>query len=472
MEHMCFMDKLHFQKFPKGALVNRATTDVERIGEAFLQGIADIITDVLVIVSILLYIFYHGWVWGMITLSFLPVFYFIINYFRKGLKVIFRRTTSLNSKISARISECFSMLNEIKNFNLSSFQFKKFSYDNQRLYLFNVRMVYYESLVFSIFDALLGVIIALFFFYLSSSFVSHWNFGFIVAYMLLIRRIFEPIKELSGKITTIQGALGSLDKLRKIFSMPRRYEGGQESFSKGDIKFSSVVFSYDKNLNVLNKLSFFIPENSSVALVGSTGSGKTTIINLILRHYLSDKGQILIGGRKIEDIKKSELEQFISVIDQFPTFLEGSLLFNLRFRNTKLPVKFIDEVCKKLGLYHFIHSFSQGYDTKIESSGRNLSSGEKQLLAIIRAFIHPSKIIILDEASAHIDTKTETLIQIAISKLIKEKTTIIIAHRLSTIKKSDTILVLNKGKIESKGTHEELIKGNNIYKEMFQSQKL
>ena len=320
IKHICFMKKLDFEKYAKGTLVNRVTTDIEQIGETFLQGVADIIIDFFSIFAILVYIFFHGWQWGLITLLFLPIFLFTINYFQKALKVIFRRKTFLSSKLSARINESFSMLEEINSFNLSSFQSKKFSHDNKRLRLFSERMVYYESILYSIFDAVLGIIIALFFLFISSSLINQWNLGFVVAYIILVKKIFEPIKELSGKVATIQGALGSLDKLKKLFVHKPYIDKGVKDIKKLDIEFKKVHFSYEEGKKVLEDLSFTIKEHSSTAIVGQTGSGKTTIANLLLRYYRADKGDILIGGIPIEDIKKTSIEKNINIVNQFSFF--------------------------------------------------------------------------------------------------------------------------------------------------------
>ena len=421
LQHICHMRKENFQSIAKGTLIARVSSDVERIGEAFLQGLADMITDFITIIVILVYIFYYDVTWGLVTLLFMPLIYITINRFRRGLKLIFRRITTLNGEMSAHINSSFTMLNEIKSFHLEDFYIKKFSSKNKKFRLFSTRLVYYESLLYSIFDALLGFIIGIFFIFISYRLTGNFSLGFLASYIILLQRLLEPIRELSGRIAVIQGALGSLDKIKKIFSYPLRPTNGEEQPQRNDIVFDNVFFGYSTTNDVLKNISFHIKENDFCAIVGPTGTGKSTIIELLLNNYFPQKGKILIGGKNIKECSKEFLKKNIALVEQNPYFFHGSLYNNLIIGNKSLTKKDIDQVCKEAGFYDFIHNFPNTYNFIIEENANNLSEGEKQILAIIRALLRNSNIIIFDEASANIDTKSEKIIQDNLEKIIAKK---------------------------------------------------
>ena len=473
--HISHLHRADFEKKPLGVFVSRATSDVEAIGETFIQGITYILHDCLTIIFILIYIFQNdtnlGWI-SSIILAFIIIF---VDLFRRKLRPLFDRIRTLNGKLSARINEAFSMLSEIKSFNLESKQASGFKHDNEEFKASSIKTVNLDSLVYSLLDSLLYISIGatlLFVYYIiNHSGGSQITVGLFAAYSLLLQRLFDPIKEMSGRLAILQSAVSALTKSNDVLSTPTVHDEGNEKIVDNTVILDNLRFSYLPGEDVLRGLILAITRSQSLALVGPTGSGKTTLIKLLTRQYKVDEGSIRFGQTPINKVPYSELQKHIVMVPQEPAIFHDSLLFNITLGRPEISREQVIAVCQKIGIEKFIKQLSDGYDTKLKESGSNLSTGQRQLVALARAMCSPAELLIFDEATANIDTETESLIQEAMDKVMEEKTTILIAHRLSTIQHVNKIVVLKDGEIIEQGSHNDLLKQDGFYAQLHSSQK-
>jgi len=291
--------------------------------------------------------------------------------------------------------------------------------------------------------------------------------GLMVVYIPALQQLFEPVKEMGSRFAVLQSALAALNKISTSLSIPLPADKGSAEVSERNIRFDKVNFSYLEGEPVLINLSINIPLGHSLAVVGPTGSGKSTLIRLLSRQYDVDEGQILFGNTPIKDITRKSLKENIVLVPQDPAIFHNSIRFNITLNRPEVTEEKMIEICKKIDAHEFISSMPEGYDSTLEEAGSNLSTGQRQLIALARALASPAEILIFDEATANIDTKTELQIQKAMDFAMSTKTSIIIAHRLSTIKNAEKIIVLQNGNIIDEGNHQDLISREGLYKNMY-----
>ena len=472
----------YFDNTPTGRIITRVVSDIEAIGAMFSQGILSIFGDIFKIIIIVIWMFFSNWKLAFISLSFFPVLIFSTIVFQKLMKKTFENIRSSISKLNVFVYEHIIGMHIVKIFNQERLESQKFKKINQDYKNNNLDSVLYFSIflpIIDIFSAIsMGLIVwfgGTMIFFEINNFQSTINtsLGQLISFILLVNMLFRPLRSMADKFNVLQmGTVASSRVFELVYSNSKleKTKGKKDmKIYSQDILFKNVHFSYKENEVVLNDINLKIDSGKTLAIVGSTGSGKTTLINLITRFYNLEEGEILIGEKSINDLDISILRRNIGLILQ-DTFLFSDTIFkNLTFFTKKTKVE-INAILKEMGLFDFINSFPKGLDYQIGEGGAFLSMGQKQLISFIRAYISFSPIIIFDEATSSLDSETERLIKKSIKILIKNKTSIIIAHRLSTIKNADKIIFLKDGKIMEEGNHEELINLKGYYWKYYKTQ--
>lgn len=470
--HISHFGKKDYDAKPLGVHLSRATSDVENIGETFLQGITYILSDSMVIIAVYAYIFYENVTFGFITLILVPIIAFTINWFRLKLRSLYDNIRTLNGKLSAQLNEAFSMLYEINTFNLQKSFTSDFKQNNHSYRDQSVKAISLDALIYSLLDGMLYITIGALFillFFLPNV-REAVTIGFIIAYIQLLQQLFDPVKEMGSRFAVLQSALAALGKISNSVSVPLPEDKGNEKIKKHDIKLNNISFEYIEGEPVINNLNIDIPKSHSMAIVGPTGSGKSTLIRLITRQYEVKNGEILIGNTPLKEISRNSIKENIVLVPQDPAIFHNTIRFNITLNRPEVTEEQMIEICKKIDAHDFICSMENGYDSMLQETGSNLSTGQRQLIALARALASPAEILIFDEATANIDTTTELQIQKAMDFAMSTKTSIIIAHRLSTIKNVEKIIVLQKGEIVDQGSHKELISRKGLYKSMYELQ--
>ena len=472
----------YFDNTPTGRIITRVVSDIEAIGAMFSQGILSIFGDIFKIIIIVIWMFFSNWKLAFISLSFFPVLIFSTIVFQKLMKKTFENIRSSISKLNVFVYEHIIGMHIVKIFNQERLESQKFKKINQDYKNNNLDSVLYFSIflpIIDIFSAIsMGLIVwfgGTMIFFEINNFQSTINtsLGQLISFILLVNMLFRPLRSMADKFNVLQmGTVASSRVFELVYSNSKleKTKGKKDmKIYSQDILFKNVHFSYKENEVVLNDINLKIDSGKTLAIVGPTGSGKTTLINLITRFYNLEEGEILIGEKSINDLDISILRRNIGLILQ-DTFLFSDTIFkNLTFFTKKTKVE-INAILKEMGLFDFINSFPKGLDYQIGEGGAFLSMGQKQLISFIRAYISFSPIIIFDEATSSLDSETERLIKKSIKILIKNKTSIIIAHRLSTIKNADKIIFLKDGKIMEEGNHEELINLKGYYWKYYKTQ--
>ena len=471
----------YFDNTPIGKVITRVISDIEAVGLMFSQGILSIFGDLFKILIIVTWMFFSNWKLAIVSLSFFPFLIFSTIIFQKFMKKTFERIRAEISKLNVFVYEHILGIHIVKIFNQQKNEQEKFININKDYTNYNIKSVLYFSIflpVIDIFSAIsMGLIVWYggFMIFSNSSDFSHFNtsLGQLISFILLVNMLFRPLRSMADKFNTLQMGTVAFTRVFNLIKSNNKLEkeigDKNELFYSQHIKFNKVSFSYKKDELVLNNINLQIDSGKSLAIVGPTGSGKTTLINLITRFYELKHGDIFIGDANIKNLDISILRKNIGLILQ-DTFLFSDTIFkNITFF-TKKTKKEINFILDKMGLLDFINSFPNGLDYNIGEGGIYLSNGQKQLISFIRTYISFSPIIIFDEATSSLDSETEELIKKSIRLLIKNKTSIIIAHRLSTIKNVDKIIFLKDGEITEQGTHDELILKKGFYWKYYKTQ--
>jgi ATP-binding cassette subfamily B protein len=469
----------YFDKTPVGSLVTRVVSDVESISEVFSAGLMEIFGDLLSLIAILGFMFWVDWRLSLLTLIPIPILIFATRIFAKAMKKSFQSERTQVSRLNTFVQEHLMGMSLIQLFAHEEKEALAFKSINEKHRDAHISAVWANSIFFPVVELLSS---------LSIAFLLVWGammvegksqqqltqlYGEIIAFTLWINQLYRPIRQLADKFNIFQRGVVRAERLFEILDEKNEVEPNEEhptTFSNGDIEFHNVSFSYSADTALLSAFNLLIPAGKTTAFVGATGSGKTTIINLIGRFYEINSGKITINGIDLNQLNRSEINKHIGFVLQDVFLFSDTIHNNITLGNQAITREQVVMAAKQIGAHDFIMKIPNTYDYVIGERGGVLSVGQRQLLAFIRAMVYEPVILILDEATSSIDSESEILIQKAIAEVTKNRTSIIIAHRLSTIQQADQIHVMEKGQIIQTGTHSSLLSVDGTYKTLFEKQ--
>ncbi len=481
-QHLQRLALRFFDRNPTGRLVTRVTNDVESLNEMYSSGIVLVFGDIFTIIGILYFMFKLSFELSLVTLSVLPLLFYATFLFRKKAREAYREVRTLIARINAFLQEHFSGVSVVQIFNREEEEFKKFDQINAKYRDANIKSIFYYAVFFPAVELISAIGVALIIWYGGGEVVKGTvTIGVLISFIQYTEMFFRPVRDLSEKYNIFQTAMASAERIFKLLDTKVFVSKPQNPVKleniRGEIEFKNVWFAYRDDGKIvsnedwiLKNVSFKINAGEKVAIVGATGSGKSTIINLISKFYEVQKGQILIDGIDIKNIDERDLRKHIAVVLQDVMLFSGDILTNITLGNEDIPFEKVVEASRLIGADKFIEKLPNGYFENVHERGANFSVGQKQLISFVRALVYDPKILVLDEATSSVDVETEKIIQSAIGKLLENRTSIIIAHRLSTIQNSDKIIVLHKGEVREIGTHEELLEREGIYYRLYQLQ--
>lgn len=474
--HILQLKNKYFDTTPVGTLVTRAVSDIESLSEVFTQGFIVIAGDLVMLIIFISAMFYKNWMLAIIALSTLPLLLIATALFKHGVKKSFTQVRNAVAALNTFTQEHITGMRILQLFNREDVELSKFKEINKTHRVANIKSIFYYSVFFPIVEILSSFSIALIIWFVGVKSNSYnINLGDITFFIMMINMFFRPIRMLADRLNTLQMGFVSAERVFKVLDTNEMISNhGKLRFEsvKQSIEFKKVWFSYNKDHFVLKDISFKINANETVALVGSTGAGKSTVINLLSRFYEFEEGQILIDGHQINNYTLETLRQNTGVILQDVYLFNDTILNNITLCNPNISFEQVIDATKKIGLQEYILSLPNGFNYQVTERGQSLSAGQRQLIAFIRAFVYQPAIFILDEATATIDTETELLIQQAVEKISDGRTSIIIAHRLSTIKHVSKVIVFEKGSIIEEGSISELLNKPSKFKTLYDLQNI
>ena len=466
-----------FDKTPIGTLTTRTVDDIERINDVFADGFIPIIADLLSIVCVLGYMFWADWQLTLIALVPFPILLLATYYFKESVNKSFHRVRNAVAHLNAFVQEHITGMQVVQAFAAEDREFEKFRNINREHRNANIHAIWAYSIFFPIVEIVLATSIGLIVYWTSREALrlEESQQGTLMAFILCLNLIFRPLRVIADKFNVLQMGMVASERVFKVLDnedhlQPSLASAHRPDFIKGKIEFDNVVFGYHPGNPVLKNVSFTVHPGETVAIVGHTGSGKTTIISLLNRLYHIQSGEIKIDDTNIGKYDIDALRKSVGVVLQDVFLFSGSIIDNITLRNNDIPKEKVIEAAKLIGMHDFIMMLPGNYDFNVMERGATLSLGQRQLLSFIRALLYNPSILILDEATSSVDTESEMMIQNAIDKLITGRTSIVIAHRLSTIRKADKIIVLDKGEVKEIGTHDELITREGYYQKLYQLQ--
>ena len=473
--HVLHLRLQYFDKTPVGIITTRTINDIEAINNIFSEGLITIVADVLTLVFVVVFMLYINWKIALVCLTTFPVVILATYIFKEKVRVSFNDVRDKVSLLNAFVQEHISGMRIVQIFNAQEREYKKFETLNKEHYKANDKSVLYYSIFFPVVEVILALAISLLIWFGSGQVMAHAaGIGVFTSFILYLNMAFRPLRMLADKFNTLQMGIIAAERVFKLMDMDDKIsDKGTKVASdiKGDIEFKQVWFAYNDDNYVLRDLSFSVKAGETLALVGATGSGKSSIINILNRFYEINKGKITIDGINTKDYRLENLRSLIGTVLQDVFLFSGTIAENISLKNPNISRDEIITASKLVGAHEFIMELPGGYDYNVMERGATLSVGQRQLISFIRALIYNPHILVLDEATSSIDTESEILIQQAIEKLVKGRTSIVIAHRLSTIQNADKIILLEKGEIKESGTHEELLKiDNGAYKYLYEMQ--
>lgn len=464
-----------FDKTPIGTLTTRTINDIESINDIFSDGLVPIIADLLSIICVLTYMFWTDWQLTLIALIPFPIIIIATYYFKNSINRSFFKVRNAVASLNAFVQEHLTGMAIVQAFASEEREFDKFKKINKEHRNANIKAIFAYSVFFPVVEIVLALSIGLAVWWTSKEafHLQQSQQGTLVAFILCLNLLFRPLRVLADKFNVLQMGIIASERVFKVLDN-KDFADDDGTISpevvKGKLEFEKVWFAYNDENYVLKDVSFEAKPGETIAIVGHTGSGKTTIISLLNRLYHIQKGQIKVDDLNIEDYKLDALRKNVGVVLQDVFLFSGSVIDNITLRNPDISRERVIEAAKMIDMHDFIMRLPGGYDYNVMERGATLSLGQRQLLSFIRALLYNPSILILDEATSSVDTESEMLIQHAIDTLINGRTSIVIAHRLSTIRKASKIIVLDKGEVREMGTHEELMTLKGYYFKLYQLQ--
>ncbi|PID23087.1 multidrug ABC transporter ATP-binding protein [Sporosarcina sp. P3] len=466
----------YFDQTPAGGIVSRVTNDTESIKEMFVSVAVTFMQAIFGIVGVYIALFTLDGKLALYTLILLPLFVILVSVYRYYSADFYQDIRERLSQLNAKISESLSGMDMIQAFRQEKRLSDEFIEVNEGHYRVGLRNIRFDSLMLGPFIDLMyaGSIVAVLSYFGTASLTSVVDVGIIYAFTTLLRRLFQPINQVMQRLSMFQQAIVSASRVFDLIDNseiePKQKALSDQKIQEGTIEFRNVTFSYDGKNDVLKDISFTANAGETVALVGHTGSGKSSIINLFMRFYEYERGDIFIDGVSLKEYPIEELRKKVGLVLQDPFMFYGDVASNIRLHNEELTDQDVREAAEFVQADHFIEELPNGYEQKVTERGSTLSSGQRQLIAFARTIAMNPKVLVLDEATANIDTETEVAIQKSLEKMREGRTTIAIAHRLSTIADAELILVLHHGEIVERGTHAELLAQKGLYYTMYELQ--
>ncbi|MDC0478317.1 ABC transporter ATP-binding protein/permease [Flavobacteriaceae bacterium] len=474
--HIINFKMKYYDKSSVGVLITRSVTDMERIADIFGQGLFMIFSDVLKMLIVGIVMIIMNWELSIIVFLTLPLILFATKIFQRYMKAAFEEVRSEVSKLNSFVQERVTGMKILQLFAREEIEFENFKKINARHKNGWLKTVWYNSIFFPIAEILSSLTLGVIVWYGGINIITDKaaSIGELTAFIMMIPMMFRPLNQIANKFNTLLMGMVAAERVFKVIDTESHIIDKGEilvNTFKGDVSFKNVNFSYVPNTQVLNQISFDIKKGSTVAIVGSTGAGKTSIINLLNRFYEIDSGEISIDGINIKDYKLSNLRKNIGVVLQDVFLFSDTIFNNITLKDESISLNEVKLAAKQIGVHDFIMSLPNNYYYNVKERGIMLSSGQRQLIAFLRVYVSDPQILILDEATSSIDSTSEVLIQNATEKLTKNRTSLIIAHRLATIKKANNIIVMDSGNIIEQGSHKELISNmDGYYKKLYDVQ--
>jgi len=473
--HITKLRLKYFDNTPIGQLITRTVSDLETIAEIFSEGLIVIIGDILMVIVIIGVMIYQDWALSLVVLLPMPLLIIATSIFQKAIKSAFQEIRTEVSNLNTYLQEHITGVSIIQYFAREKQEYNKFLKINGRYRDANIRSNWYYSIFFPVVEIISAMSLGLLVWYGARTILSNPDIkpGIITEFIMYIGMLFRPIRELADKFNTLQMGMVGAERVFKVLDTNEVTDNNgtyAPEIMKGNISFDKVWFAYNDENYVLKDISFEVEAGKTIALVGATGAGKSSTINILNRFYEIQKGEIKVDGTRIQDYELGYLRNQIATVLQDVFLFSDTIFNNITLNNAAITMGQVVDAAKKVGAHDFIERLPGGYQYNVMERGATLSAGQAQLISFIRALVYNPAILVLDEATSSVDTETEMLIQRAIENLMKGRTSIVIAHRLSTIQKADKILVLEKGEIKEMGTHQQLLKLDGYYKKLYDLQ--
>lgn len=460
-----------YDRTPIGTLTTRTINDIESINDVFSEGIISIVADILTIVAIIIVMLSTDWRITLACLAPFPLLILATWWFKEAVNKSFQRVRNAVAALNAFVQEHLTGMYIVQAFAAEQRELAKFTNINKEHRDANIKGIFAYSVFFPVVEIILAASTGLLVWYGAARiFNYHTSVGVIISFVLYLNLLFRPLRMMADKFNVLQMGLIAGERVFTVLdSQEYLHDNGtlQVAHIRGDIEFKDVHFSYKPGIPVLKGVSFAIRAGKTMAVVGHTGAGKTSLINILNRLYEIESGQMLVDGRDLKEYDIYNLRSHIGIVLQDVFLFSGTIADNITLRNPDIPLSRVEEVARLLGMHDFIMRLPGGYNFDVMERGNTLSQGQRQLLSFARALLYDPAILILDEATSSVDSESEQLIQHAIDTLIKGRTSIVIAHRLSTIRKADEIIVLDHGKIVERGTHDSLINYRGAYFDLY-----
>jgi subfamily B ATP-binding cassette protein MsbA len=476
--HLLRFKMKYYDNSSVGVLITRSVTDMERIADVFSEGLFMIFRDLLTMIVVSGFMIYMSWQLSIIVFLMLPLVLYATMLFQKYMKKAFEEVRTEVSNLNSFVQERITGMKILQLFAREAIEYEKFKEINERHKKGWLKTIWYNSIFFPIAELSSSITIGLVVWYggLNLGLENFASQGVLFAYVMFIPKLFRPLRQIADKFNALQMGMVAANRVFKVLDTTSHIDDTgtlvAEHF-KGDIKFENVFFNYVEDETVLKGISFHVKAGETIAIVGATGAGKSTIINLLNRFYEIKDGVIAIDGANIKEVTLASLRTQIAVVLQDVFLFADTILNNITLNNPEITESQVEQAAKDIGIHDFISSLPGGYQYNVKERGVMLSSGQRQLISFLRAYVTNPSILVLDEATSSVDSYSEQLIQNATDKITKGRTSIVIAHRLATIKKADRIIVMDAGEIVEQGTHKELLKmENGYYKNLYEVQFL